>query len=123
MTSQKDVRELLNRAKRAGWIYLGFDGGSHHKIQWPATGRIRRIPATPGGGRRSLENAEADLARDSGPLRAKPGTGRTKTERAAARQRRRNVRYTVKPVGAAPLPDWRDKLAALKPQLSQENAA
>jgi hypothetical protein len=124
MTSQKDVRDLLQLAKKAGWAYLGFDGNSHHRIRWPKTGRIVSVPSTPGGGRRSLENTEARIARESGPIRPKPGAGRSKAERVADRKRRQSLRVRVKPVDTQPEPPgWRDQLAAVKSSLEQHQEA
>ncbi|WP_043654429.1 hypothetical protein [Nocardia thailandica] len=115
MTSQKDVKDLLARAQATGWEYLGFDGRSHHQIRWPATGRILRIVGTPSGGRRSLENTEANIVRVSGvPLRPVPGPGRTKAQRRADQRRRESRTVTI--TGPAAVvddrPDWREQLAA-----------
>ncbi|MEV6219919.1 hypothetical protein [Nocardia sp. NPDC051833] len=113
--SKKEAHDLVQRARKVGWVYLGIDGRGHHRILWPATGRKYAIPCTPGGGRRSIENAEADIARLSGQLlRPVPGAGRTSTQRAADRKRKAKRQTVVKPVAAPPRPDWRDQLAALQ---------
>lgn len=116
MTSAKEAKALLRLARRAGWEYLGLTGNNHYRIRWPKTGQVLTVPMTPSS---PLRNAEADIARISGPLRPKPGRGRSKRERAAARKRRSTAVARVKPV-ARTRPeslDWRDQLAAVKPIL------
>lgn len=120
MTSPKEVRELLKLAQKAGWEYLGLSGGLHHRIRWPKTGQVLTVPSSPSF---PLINTEGDIARISGPLRPRPGTGRTKAERAAARRRKAAVRVKPKPIDAPPVPPgWRDQLAAVKTQLAQDMA-
>jgi hypothetical protein len=121
MTSPKEARDLIRLAQKAGWEYLGLSGGQHHRIRWPKTGQVLTVPSSPSF---PLMNSEADIARISGPLRPKPGTGRPKAERAAARRRKAAARVHVAPVGArTSKPGWRDQLAAVKTSLEQHQEA
>lgn len=120
--SRKEIQQLIKRAEAAGWEYLGFTGGDHHRVRWPATGDVITMSATPG--HRATAKAEADLARISGPLREKPGPGRSKAERAAARRRAaENTARTPRPtsrqrVKARP-PEWKEKLQQVAEELSR----
>jgi hypothetical protein len=117
MTSAKEARDLIRLAQKAGWEYLGLSGGMHHRIRWPKTGQVLTVPSSPSF---PLMNSEADIAKISGPLRPKPGTGRTKAERIAARKRKQTVRVRVKPVGAqTDKPDWRTQLQAKRTELEE----
>lgn len=112
MASRKDVKELLDRAETAGWEYLGWSAGHHHRIRWPDTGQVVILPATPGP--RSVAQTEGDMVRISGPLRPKPGPGRSKAQRAADR-RRLYPRPRRRPCTAPPepqLPEWKQQLQA-----------
>lgn len=112
MASVKDVRELLERAQAAGWEYLGITGHKHHRLRWPATEQVLSVSSTPGPS--AVLRAEDDLARISGPLRDKPGPGRTKAQRAEDRRRRENRHPQLVAAEARPaLPDWKDKLRAM----------
>ncbi|WP_043598932.1 type II toxin-antitoxin system HicA family toxin [Nocardia otitidiscaviarum] len=119
MTSQKEARELIARAQAVGWEYLGRSGSCHHRLRWPPTGQVLTVPSSPSF---PLFNAESDLARISGPLRPKPGKGRSKAERAAARKRRENRRPSVAPPAdaSAPAPTWQDQLAHIKTRLEDQ---
>lgn len=109
MTSSRDVRELLDRATAAGWEYVGRSGSGHHRMRWPHTGQVVTVASTPGP--RSLPNSEADMAAISGPLRPRPGPGRTKAQRAADRRRASMTRRPVAAVAAPARPDWQAALA------------
>lgn len=120
--SRKEVQQLIKRAEAAGWEYLGFTGGDHHRLRWPASGDVITMSATPG--HRATAKAEADLARISGPLREKPGPGRSKAERAAAR--RRTAENAVRTTRATPAkrakprpPEWKRKLQQLAVELDR----
>lgn len=82
-----DVRALITKAVRAGWSYLGHTS-RHHQLRWRESGDLVVIPSTPSD-HRSLRNAEATMARISGPLTPKPGPGRSKAERQRQRERER----------------------------------
>ncbi|MBF6333525.1 hypothetical protein [Nocardia transvalensis] len=86
MTSAKDVKDLLTRARARGWVHLGLDGRGHHRLRWPDSGEELSIAATPRQAT-TLANDEARLTRISGPLRPKPGAGQSKSARAARRRR------------------------------------
>ncbi|MFE5290383.1 type II toxin-antitoxin system HicA family toxin [Nocardia sp. NPDC056611] len=73
MTSQKEAWDLVRRAKKVGWEYVGRSGKGHHRLRWPATGQTLTVPSSPSF---PTFNAESDLARISGPL--KPRTGKRK---------------------------------------------
>jgi len=68
MTSSKDVDQLIDRAVAAGWENLGHGRRKPHiKMRWNQTGQVICLPRVPGDWR-SIRNAEADMARISGPL-------------------------------------------------------
>jgi hypothetical protein len=113
--TKKDVSELIARAQAKGWEYLGRSKSNHHRIRWPQTGQVLTLPSTPG--RSSVANAESDIARISGPLRDKPGPGRTKAARAADRRRPTPVALNqARPqpgtnvLTEQKLPEWKQKL-------------
>ena len=63
----KEVRELIARAKRHGWIDDGYTGKGHRRLVWPATGEavvMASTPSEPSG----LKWALRDLERIGGPL-------------------------------------------------------
>lgn len=107
--SQKEVKELIARAKAIGWECLGQVSNSHYRLRWPETGYMQTVPCSPSDPR-NLANTEAEMARVSGPLRSKPGPGRSKAER--ARRRRRPVPVWVPKLdtSAPERPEWHEQL-------------
>ena len=71
MSSKKDIEALIRQAETIGWKYHGKGHSRHHRLSWPETGQKVFIAATPSDPH-ALRNAEADMARISGPLRLKP---------------------------------------------------
>lgn len=84
--NNKEVKDLLTRAKTIGWEPWGRTRSGGYRMRWPATGTIVTVPAVPGEWR-ALANVEAEMKRTSGPLRPKPGPGRRKAARTQARRR------------------------------------
>lgn len=89
MTSRSDVRALIKRAKKRGWVVEPVKGkGGHHRLRFPPTGDVVIIPATPSD-HRGLKNAEALITRISGRLAAPKGNGLSKAEKNRRRQMER----------------------------------
>ena len=82
----KEVRELVARAKRHGWVDAGYTGKGHRRLVWPATGEavvMASTPSEPSG----LKWALRDLERVGGPLGESRGRGRSKDQRRAEQDR------------------------------------
>ncbi|QWS68240.1 HicA-like toxin [Gordonia phage VanLee] len=71
MSSQSDVRELIKRAERNGWVCQGLTRNSHYRLRFPPTGDLVIVASTPSN-RRGLRNAEALMKRISGRVAAAP---------------------------------------------------
>ncbi len=78
--SKKEMKDLIKRAEAIGWECLGITGGNHQRVRWPATGEVFTLGTTPSSPS-AIRNAEADLARISGPLGP---TGGERTDEGAA---------------------------------------
>lgn len=60
--SNKEVRELVKHAEENGFTCIGIGGSGHWKLRH-TSGRMLVVPATPHGGRRWRQNAEAMIKR------------------------------------------------------------
>ena len=109
--TSNDLRDLLARGAALGWQYRRRST-SHILAIWPPTGESLILPSSASDWR-SLKNSESDMARISGPLRSKPGNGKSVAERAEARRRdiarqsnttRRRMAYKPEPRRTTPPP-------------------
>lgn len=117
----KEVRELIARAKRHGWIDDGYTGKGHRRLVWPATGEavvMASTPSEPSG----LKWALRDLERIGGPLGASRGRGRSKEQRRAEQDRAKTLQRATRdrrrarerpPAVAAAGDGWKAQLARL----------
>ncbi|QGJ93506.1 HicA-like toxin [Arthrobacter phage Mufasa8] len=60
---KKEIKKLAKLAEELGWVYVRVTSNGHYLYRHSTTGNQTTIPATPSGGKRSLENCEATLRR------------------------------------------------------------
>ncbi|QAY16169.1 HicA-like toxin [Arthrobacter phage Sonali] len=60
---KKEVKRLLKLAEELGYEYVRLTSDGHHLMQHKVTRKRATIPSTPHGGKRGVENCEADLKR------------------------------------------------------------
>jgi hypothetical protein len=87
--ANKEVKQYIKRARKAGWRPDGWQNGTHLWMRWPATGARVPIPGTPSDGR-CMRNIESRMSRISGPL---PGGCHVKKAKRAAVAAPRNPSY------------------------------
>ncbi|UAK38397.1 hypothetical protein K8O93_00930 [Gordonia bronchialis] len=113
MTSRSDVRALIKRAKKRGWVLDASKGkGGHHRLRFPPTGDVVTVSATPSD-YRSIKNAEALINRISGRVAA------GSTRRGTSGRRRRAATTTPTTV---PFDDQVDDYTPPRPGRPAEQA-
>jgi predicted RNA binding protein YcfA (HicA-like mRNA interferase family) len=60
---KKEIKELVKLAEELGWYFVRRTSDGHLLYRHPVTGQSQTLPSTPNGGKRGLQNAEADLRR------------------------------------------------------------
>lgn len=56
-----DIKDLIERAEKAGAVYLGLSGKNHPILE--VKGRKCFLPGTPHAGKRSIQNTVSQLRR------------------------------------------------------------